>query len=231
MYCIITAILPLALQAQVKQLPQSDTGTATDIREHLIKLALQNPDYAISNHQLAIANYQLKKAKNSVLSKMNVNFNANEYTLKLRSLPGDNNNLLFPLFNVGLSLPMDLFSTRKNEVRIARENIGITQAQRKLEFRQLKAEVLTKYEDYLMYKQKLENESKIATDVEAVFLQAEKDFADGTIKQDEYNKAYRDRTEGKIKLAESARNFNVSKIELEKIIGVSLEEALQSLGK
>jgi outer membrane protein TolC len=214
------------------QIPNTaDTNRVMDIRERLVQLALQNPDYEIADRQLAVANYQLRKAKNSILSKAAVSLNGNEYTFKLKSIPGDNNNLLFPLFNIGVSVPFDIFSSRKNEVAIAKENLGAAEAQKNQRFREIKAAVLSKYEDYLMYKQKLEYESQIAQDAEAIFLQAEKDFSDGIIKQEDYNKAYRDRTEEKTKLAEIVRNFNVVKIEIEKMIGVPLDELLQQTGK
>jgi outer membrane protein TolC len=229
--CLIlfSGVVPFCLEAQVRNSNAMDTARVMDIRERLVQLALQNPNYEIADRQVAIANYQLKKAKNGILSKLNANFNANEYTLKLKKAPGDN--LLFPLFNFGVSVPFDILTSRKSEINIAKENLGAVEASKNQRFREIKAEILSKYEDYLMFKQKLEYESQIAQDAEAIFLQAEKDFSDNIIKQEDYNKAYRDRTEEKTKLAEIVRNFNVVKIEIEKMIGIPFDELLQQTGK
>lgn len=229
--CLIlfSGLLPAGIQAQVRNSSAMDTTRIMDIRERLVQLALQNPNYEIADRQVAVANYQLKKAKNSILSKLNANFNANEYTLKLKKAPGDN--LLFPLFNFGISVPFDILTSRKSDINIAKENLGAVEAAKNQRFREIKAEILSKYEDYLMFKQKLEYESQIAQDAEAIFLQAEKDFSDNIIKQEDYNKAYRDRTEEKTKLAEIVRNFNVIKIEIEKMIGIPFDELLQQTGK
>lgn len=228
---ILLGILHIAAHAQVRNDQLIDSTRVMTIRERLVQLALQNPNYEIADRQIAIANYQLKKAKNSILGKTSLNLNGNEYTFKLKSIPGDNNNLLFPLFNLGVSVPFDIFSSRKNEIGVAKETLSMAEAAKNQRFREIKAEILSKYEDYLMYKQKLEYESQIAQDAEAIFLQAEKDFSDGIIKQEDYNKAYKDRTEEKTKLAEIVRNFNVIKIEIEKMIGIPLDEVLQQNGK
>jgi outer membrane protein TolC len=228
---LLLGLLHIYANAQVRNDQLVDTSKVMTIRERLVQLALQNPNYEIADRQISIANYQLRKAKNGLLSKANLSLNGNEYTFKLKSIPGGNNNLLFPLFNLGVSLPFDVFSSRKNEVAVAKENLSIAEAGRNQKFREVKAEILSKYEDYLMYKQKLEYESQIAQDAEAIFLQAEKDFSDGIIKQEDYNKAYKDRTEEKTKLAEIVRNFNVIKIEIEKMIGIPLDEVLQQTGK
>jgi outer membrane protein TolC len=223
----LLVFLHIAVKAQTRDNQTLDTAKVMTIRERLVQLALQNPNYEISDRQIAIANYQLRKAKNGILGKASLNLNGNEYTFKLKNLPGGNNNLLFPLFNLGVSLPFDIFSSHKNDVGVAKETLGIAEAARNQRFREVKAEILSKYEDYLMFKQKLEFESQISQDAEAIFLQAEKDFSENIIKQEDYNKAYKERTEQKTKLAETVRNFNVIKIEIEKMIGIPLDEVLQ----
>ena len=53
-----------------------------DIREKLVQLALQNPNYEIADRKVAIAAYQVKKAKGSWLSIVGVQGNINEFSLK-----------------------------------------------------------------------------------------------------------------------------------------------------
>ncbi len=199
-----------------------DTGKIMDIREKLVQLALQNPNFEVADRKVVVADYQIRKAKGSWLSALQAQGNLNEFSLKGGSAQAN----LFPKYNFGLTIPLDIFSSKGNDVKIAKENFNIAQAEKNQRFREIKAEVLTKYEDYLMYKQKLELQSQSTQDAQSVYLQSEKDFADGIIKQEEYNKATKAYNEERSKQAEFQRNFNVVKIDLEKLIGVPLEYVL-----
>lgn len=202
-----------------------DTTPVVDIREKLVQLALQNPNYEIADRNVAVANYQLKKAKGSWLGIVGAQGNLNEFSIN--PPPGINTGLTYyPRYNVGVSVPFDIFSTKRNDIKVARQNVGIAQAQKNQRFREIKAEVLSKYEDYLLFKQKLEFQSQIAQDAESVYLQAEKDFSDGIIKQQEYNNTFKMRAMEKTNLAEIVHSFNLSKIDLEKLIGVPIESVL-----
>jgi len=204
-----------------------DTGRTVDIREKLVQLAMQNPNYEVADRNVAIANYQLKKAKGSWLGLVGAQGNLNEFSIN--PPPGQNGGLTYyPRYNVGVTLPFDVFSTKRNDIKVARQQVGIAQAQKNERFREIKAEVLTKYEDYLLFKQKLEFQSQIVQDAESVYLQAEKDFSDGIIKQEDYNKAFKNRSQEKTGLAEIVHSYNISKIDLEKLIGVPIESVLNN---
>lgn len=203
-----------------------DTGAVIDIREKLVQLALQNPNYEIADRNVAIANYQLKKSKGAWLSPIAAQGNLNEFSIKPpASINGQAVNL-YPRYNVGITIPFDLFSSKSNDIKVARQQLGIAQAQKNERFREIKAEVLGKYEDYILYKTKLEFQSQIVQDAESVYLQAEKDFSDGIIKQEDYNKAFKNRAQEKTILAEIVHSYNLSKIDLEKLIGVPIESVL-----
>lgn len=202
----------------------------TDIREKLVRLALQNPDYEIADRTLAIANYQVKKARGNWLSFLAVQGNLNEFAFKgATTINGVtyNPSVYYPKYNIGASIPFSFFSDRKNELNIAKENVSIAQAQKNERFRDIKAEVLTKYEDYLLYQQKLDLQSQVTQDARTAYLAAEKDFQDGAIKQDEYNKSYRGYTDEKVRQAEYLRDLNVVKLQLEKMIGVSIDDLVK----
>ncbi len=205
-----------------------DTGKVTDVREKLVQLALQNPNYEIADRNVAIANDQLKKSKSSWLGIVSAQGNLNEFSINPPiSATGQAVNL-YPRYNVGVTVPLDLFSNKKNDIKVARQQVGIAQAQKNERFREIKAEVLTRYEDYLLYKQQLQFQSQIVQDAESVYQQAEKDFSDGIIKQEDYNKAFKGRSEEKTRLAEILHSYNISKIELEKLIGVPIESVLNN---
>jgi len=203
-----------------------------DIRERLVQLALQNPNYEIADRKVMIAAYQVKKAKGSWLNVIGVQGNLNELSLKGSTTdpitgrvtsPGS----FYPRYNIGANIPFDLFSAKKNDVKIAKENLSIAQAEKNQRFREIKAQVLTKYEDYLLCQQKLDGQSQVTQDARTAYLAAEKDFQEGAIKQEDYNKSYRGYTDEKIKQAEYLRNYNVIKLELESMIGISMDDLLK----
>jgi len=205
---------------------------AMDIRERLVQLAMQNPNYEVADRKVAIAGYQVNKAKGSWLSAVAVQGNVNEFTLQgSKTNPNTgvttNPGALYPKYNIGATIPLDMFSSKKNDIKIAKENLSIAQAEKNQRFREIKAEVLTKYEDYLLAQQKLEFQSQVTQDARTAYLAAEKDFQEGAIKQEDYNKSYRGYTEEKMKQAEFLRNYNVVKLDLEKMIGISMDELLK----
>jgi hypothetical protein len=71
---------------------------------------------------------------------------------------------LYPRYNIGASIGLDIFWRIPNNVKIARVNVAIAQAQKNDRFRLIKAEVLTKYEDYLMDKQLLDFQVQVTQD-------------------------------------------------------------------
>lgn len=208
----------------------------TDIREKLVQLALQNPNYEIADRKVAIAEYQVKKAKGSWLSTVAVQGNLNELSLKGATTDPvthitTNPSTYYPRYNFGVSLPLNLITERKNDVKIARENLSIAQAEKNQHFREIKAQVLTKYEDYLLCQERLDFQSQVTQDARTAYLASEKDFQEGAIKQDEYNKSYRGYTDEKVRQFEYQRNYNVIKLELEAMIGISMDDLMQQMQK
>jgi len=227
-----TAALAQVAPANKKPEPISSirrtADKAFDIREKLVQLALQNPNYEVVDRKVAIAGYQVKKAKGNWLSTVAVQANLNEFAFKKETVGANgvvyNPSTFYPKYNFGINLPFNLISDRKNEIKIAKENLSIAVAEKNQRFREIKVQVLTTYEDYLLFQQKLDFQSQVTQDARTAYLAAEKDFQEGAIKQEDYNKSYRGYTDEKIKQAEYLRNYNVIKLELEAMIGVSMDD-------
>lgn len=205
-----------------------DTTKKTDIREKLVQLAIQNPTYEVADRKVTIADQELSRTKTKVLSQITVAGNLNEFSI---NPPANGYNTLYPRYNIGATLPLDLFITRARDIRIAKENLGIAQAERNERYRLIKAQVLTAYEDYLLAKQKLEFQSQITQDAFQEYKQQERDFSDGIIEQKEYNAAFRKWTDEQSKKIEMQRNLNVIKLDLEAMIGMPFDELLASYEK
>jgi outer membrane protein TolC len=209
------------------------TIRVSDIRERLVQLALQNPSYEVADHNVNIAHYQIKMAKNMPLGLLTAQANVNEYTLfpPTQVVNGEEVTLpqYYPKYNFGLSIPFDIFSRTKNSTKIAKENYYIATAQKNDRFRQIKAEVLTRYEDYLMAKQMVEFQSQITQSEYGAYKRTEKDYQDNLIKLDEVDKAYKNWVSEQIKNITLQRNLNVAKLEIERLIGVKIEDVENGL--
>ncbi len=201
----------------------TDTSRVGDIRERLVQLALQNPDFEIIDRRLNVAEYQLNKAKGDWLSAVSGSINLNEITLS----PVKGAQIFYPLWNVTIAVPLNFYTDKKNNIRIAKENVLIAAAEKNERFRRIKTVVLSKYEDYLMNKEKLEMQSRVTQDAYQAYKQSERDFADNLITNDNYTKAYALYKEQYDRQLEITRNFRVVTYELEEIIGVPMDEVLQ----
>lgn len=201
----------------------NDTSQITNIREKLVQLAMQNPNFEIADRRVSIANYQLTKAKGEWLSVIVPNVNLNELTLK----PKGTGNQFLPLWNVGVNIPLNFYTQRRNDVKVARENLYIAEAEKNQRYREIRTQVLTKYEDYLMYKDILDLQSRVTQDAYLNYRQKEQDFKDDLIGVDVYNNAFALYKEQQVRKLTDIRNFNVSKLELEQMIGISIDDLLQ----
>jgi outer membrane protein TolC len=203
---------------------------------------MNNPLFEESDRMTNVAYYQLHLAKGSWLAAINIQGNLNEYSIDPSAAGYSTittgtgtatttskilNQSFYPKYNFGLSLPLDIFSRIPANVKIARENYLIAQANKNERFREIKALVLTSYEDYLLSWQKLQIQTSITSDAYTNYQLAEDDFRKNVIKSDDYNKAYRNWIAEKLTQLELQRNLNVTKIELERYTGVSLDEILK----
>ena len=203
----------------------SDTGKVFDVREKLVQLALQNPSYEVVDRNVNKSLYELRKAKGSWLGAVSVTGNLNEFTINPNVAPVGVA-AFYPKYNISMVVPLDLFTGKSNDVKIARENYLIAEANRNDRYRQIRAEVLTKYEDYIMHKEKLESQIRITQDEYTMFMSKERDFKDGIINLDDYTRASKAYEDMKLRRSEYQRNLNVAKYDLERMIGVPLDEAL-----
>ncbi|HEX4372527.1 MAG TPA: TolC family protein [Puia sp.] len=225
----------IAIYAQVPTNPNSayrlnsDTGRMGDVRERLVQLALQNPLYEIADHNVTIAEYNIRLAKTSWLSSITVAGNLNEFSIDPKA--AGNASVYYPRYNFGITIPLDIFAKSSNNTKIAYEKYMVAQSERNDRFRTIKADILTRYEDYLLAQEKLTFQYKITKDAFEAYSKAEIDFKNNLIKIEDLNLFNSKYVDEQIKRLELQRNYNVSKIDIERLIGVKLEDVIQLVEK
>jgi outer membrane protein TolC len=215
------------LQAQTPKKPtyRNDTTSASDIRERLVQLAMQGPTYEMADHAAIAAGDQIKIAKSAYLGLFSFQANINQYTITgAPKINGQNVPYYYPLYNFSLNVPFDIFTRTTNTVKTAKQNYYILTAAKNQRFREIKADVLTKYENYLLAKQLVELQGKITQSGYATLKRSEGDFAENLIKLEEVESAQKSYINEQVRSLSLQRDYNVTKIELEKVIGVKIEE-------
>ena len=156
-----------------------------------------------------------------MLSSINLGANANEFVIN--NSPQAN---FFPKYNLGVSIPLDLFAKNKAEKQTANQMITINTAQKDIIEKTIRTKVLILYETYKEKKQIVELQKMAMEDDIAAYEKAQQDYADNIITLEDLNKIYKSSVNEKSILATKQKEYNISIIELEEAIGTSLAKAL-----
>ncbi|UYQ95244.1 TolC family protein [Chitinophaga horti] len=226
----VSVILCLALSCSVTVLAQTpNTGTPpavqTDIREKLVQLALKHPTLKETDALKSKYQASIRKVNSTWLDMIVVGVNLNEVTTGQLD-QNQFGNLYFPLWNVGINVPLGSFFGKPAEKKMARMDVQMAVAKRESQELTIRATVLTRYEDYLLKKELLRLQSEMTEDDLAAFTQAEQKFTTGAIDYDAYSGASKRYNAELVKKITLERDLAVAVIELEEMIGVKLEEAL-----
>ena len=195
--------------------------------EKLVQLAWQNNP---TNQELIskskAAKYEVDLAKWSWLRTISASGNLNEYTI---DPPERNNNFqpFFPRYNFGVTVSLGTIFLTPIETRAARSTYQATESQINQQKIALRAEVLMRYQNYLMNQKLFEVQNEVTEDEYSEFLLMEQDFKAGDVTLQDYKKslkAYNQELTQRIKVE---RDLRVAQIALEEMIGVRLEDVAQ----
>jgi outer membrane protein TolC len=223
------------LFAQQAITPDKMVHASPAIQDKLVDLAMQNPNLEISDHQIQIAKYELKQAKAWWIENISLTFNANEFTvdrLVKGSQPQSTGGYYpyYPVYNVGVRIPIGGFFSKPAATKAAKEKVAIAVADRNLEYRQIRAAVLSAYEDYLANRQLLTLQSQTTESSYNDYLQAKQKFRNGQISVDSYNSSFSEYHAQLTNSINAQHNLEISRIKLEEIIGVPLSTVLNENG-
>ena len=201
-------------------------SSASDIsfEEKLVRLAWQNnPENKILNHQVNISRLEVTRDKWSWLDKFGVSGNLNEFVLNQDPEFDDRANF-FPRYNIFGNLSVGTFVTIPTNVKIRKQELLIAESNINRQKLTIRAEVLRRYQFYLMNKELLKIQTEATEDAFTAFSLVEQNFKNGESTLEEYSTAlnvYNDQMGRKIT---SESNFAIAKINIEELIGVKLEE-------
>jgi outer membrane protein TolC len=216
-----------AAQTVVRAPATPDTAVAykpkdeTAIKDSLVKLALKNPLFTVADANITIAELNRKKANSAWLSSISAGANINEFVIQ-----GSAAASFFPKYNLGIAIPFDIIQKNKLAKSTADQTIIINEALKAQQANTIRAEVLTRYENYKEKKQLVELQKISMENDLSAYESAQQDYADGVMKLAEMNKVYQSYVGEKSKLVSREKELNVAVIQLEEMIGVPLDSVL-----
>ena len=89
------------------------------VSEKLAEFAVNNYQIMMQKSRVNEMQYEVKKSKAAWLNNIAVTGNLNEANLKSSNTGGQN--VFFPRYNFGLTLPLGTFFTKSNDTKIAKE--------------------------------------------------------------------------------------------------------------
>lgn len=192
------------------------------IEEKLVQLALSGPMLKASESQNKINEFQLKAAKNQWVNliTLSTNFNDQNFFTQNRT-----NGVIFPRYFFGFNLPLGTLFARTT-VKSTREQINITKSNQEIMARTIRAEILSKYERYKNYRDLIAIQNQILDDEETAFLQAKEKFRNGGITIEVFNTAQRAYNNELSKKLNLQMEQQLIRIDIERMIGVSLDSVL-----
>lgn len=217
---------PQARNSASQPLPANPPGQKSDsvVEERLVQLALGGPAYDVSFHQIRLSEFKVKAVKKTWFDLLTLSLNYNETTFE--KIPAGYGYPVYPKYFFGLVLPIGTLVSKGAQIKAAREDVKINEDNQIILARQIRADVLSKYKQYKTLGIQVVMQNQVVDDIHAAFLQIEKRFNDGTVTIEAYSEASRTYNGELTKQLNLQLQQDMTKLEIEKIIGVKLETVI-----
>jgi outer membrane protein TolC len=195
------------------------------IERRLIDLALKSPEYQRVAHENKVSEYQLKSARTQWMNFLTVSANYNDLSFSKSNLQ---QTYIYPKYLFGLTLPLGTIISSK-QGKIAKENYEISALNQEETQRKLKQEVLSLYRKYKAQGEVIKIESAYLNDLQVTLTQVDEKFKknDPSVTFENYNTALKNRNDQQARLINLRLEQDLTRLQLEQIIGISLETVLK----
>jgi outer membrane protein TolC len=221
--------IAVAQKVDYDKIIMTETFAGISMEERLVQLAWQNnPSSDMAKNNVAFAQYGLKTIKTDWGTQFGVNGNLNEFTIK--GFNGSEDPLsranFYPRYNVYVHIPFSSFIQRPNQRRAAQTRVAYAKDELNLMKLEIRARVLKFYTQYKQNKEVYDIRMKAQEEELDLFNLIESKFKKNQITVQEYLQASKARTEQKVQVALAKSLFEQSKLDLEEVIGVPLDDVL-----
>jgi len=203
-----------------------ENATQIDFSEKLVRLAWQNnPSVAILHNELDRSGQNIKFSRWNWLDNFRITGNLNEFNINSSSaIEGSQ---FFPRYNISASISLGTLFTNPIKTKIEKINSMISVDQINLKKLEIRSEVLRKFEVYQGNKDIYDIRTQMLEDSYSDYKLKEQSFSRGEISMIEYTNSLDRYNLQRINKIQSEKELQISKIELEELIGVKLSDVQQ----
>lgn len=222
--CLMPMVLAQNIDYNKIILPEGAQDVSFE--EKLVQLAWKNnPETQIYQEETVLAKEDLKASKTLWTDYFGVAGNLNEFNIN--AVTGNDptqQNQFFPRYNVYGRLPLSMVFHDPHKKKAAASRVKITEHRVNALKLEIRAMVLKLYQDVKLSESVWLIRQQTMADEESNFLLVEQKFKNGEALVEEYMRAQRSRNDIKIQVAIAESDYIKAKLELEKIIGLRLED-------
>lgn len=197
-----------------------------DFAEKLVRLAWANdPESAGVRASERAAVYNVKLAGAEWLNTIVIQGNLNEFNIN----PEEdifNRSQFLPRYNFGVRLTLGTFLTIPYQTRLRRQELEVARSAVNDRMLAIRASVLRLYNNYLMQQELYTLQAEMSSIAENTYRLAEQKFRSAEISYEEYTLARTAYNEARVLFLQTQSSFRNSKIDLEEMIGIPLEDVM-----
>lgn len=198
----------------------------TNFEDYLVQLAwLNNPETKILEFEKAKAQKEVELQKMQWMDDVNFAFNINEVSLSNVLQPSDDNLVLYPLYQFTAGVSLGSFTTNKKKREIEEVDIKISDMEANQHKLKIRMETLSRYRKLLLAIETLKVRTKGEQDAGNTYDLAQQRFKNADLELDDLLRASEAYNNAQEKRLAAETDIELSKLELEEMIGVKWEVA------
>ncbi|MET0298133.1 MAG: TolC family protein [Flavitalea sp.] len=231
---ITLCLLSLGVTGQnlAKQRARLLDSTTDHVAEYLVELAMKNSQIASSENMSKQLDFTYRRAKTAYLDNLFVAGNLNEYSIKK---DGQNDPLRgatqFPRYNIGVRIPIGMFINNPKETDAAYHRYQASIDDTKTIKSGIRKQVLVLYEGYKMTREMLTLQQEVVQDSKVLATRIEERFEKGEASLEVYTAATKGYNAERARIITLTHELEIAEAQIEELIGVKLEKALQEARK
>ena len=152
--------------------------------------------------------------------------NLNEYTIHGTSQLGASS-IYFPRYNIGLNVPLGIYFVNHYTSRAYRKKYDVTLDQINSQKLEIRRKVLNAYQEYVLAKELLQIQTSTTDEASTQYQVMQKKFKENRGTLQAYNDAQQKFNAETITKLTYQRNYQVAKNDLERLIGMNLEQVIK----
>ena len=231
---ITLAVLFLVLnaQAQVNNIARRDSLSTDAIAKGLAQIAMENNvANNVGEANVKAAEYSYKVQKLSWLDNFRASGNLNEFTLGKTLNPNDPypGRAFWPRYNFSVGIPFGIFINQPRQTKVQYYQYQAEIGNQKVAKQNLGLQTATAYYNYVQTQRLNELQEEAVQDASFAFTKTEEKFSKSEVALEVYTATSRRYNAERATKVTLERDLMVAKAQLETLLGMPLEGALQQL--